>query len=177
MTVPPRMSFDRLPAELPIFPLAGVLLLPRGQLPLNIFEPRYLMMFDDAMASNRVIGMVQPAFGDKGLSFELLVWPTREAVKRPAAMHAAYTWLIADALDAAGVEVPVSQTDIRLRAAFGMEGEDALQRLGYGVRPAPGGFPQRSAPTANDAADDVMAAAREEMSEGEPDPPADRQGG
>lgn len=98
------------------------------------------------------------AFGDKGLSFELLVWPTREAVKRPAAMHAAYTWLIADALEAAGVEVPVPQTDLRLRTAFGLEGDEALKRLGYGVGAPPRPTrPQRTAQTANDAADDVMA--------------------
>jgi uncharacterized protein len=50
-----------LPAILPIFPLTGVLLLPRGQLPLNIFEPRYLAMTRDAMAGDRTIGMVQPS--------------------------------------------------------------------------------------------------------------------
>jgi len=49
-----------LPDSLPIFPLAGVLLLPCGDLPLNIFEPRYLAMVDEAMASHRLIGMVQP---------------------------------------------------------------------------------------------------------------------
>jgi len=53
-------NFKELPRVLPIFPLEGVLLLPGGRLPLNIFEPRYLAMFDDAMASNRLIGMVQP---------------------------------------------------------------------------------------------------------------------
>jgi uncharacterized protein len=51
---------DDLPATLPVFPLPGVLLLPGGRLPLNIFEPRYLAMFDDALASNRLIGMIQP---------------------------------------------------------------------------------------------------------------------
>lgn len=51
----------RLPAELPVFPLTGVLLLPRGRLPLNIFEPRYLAMFDDALAGERMIGMIQPS--------------------------------------------------------------------------------------------------------------------
>jgi len=51
---------DEAPLTIPIFPLAGVLLLPGGQLPLNIFEPRYLQMVRDAMAGNRVIGMVQP---------------------------------------------------------------------------------------------------------------------
>ena len=53
---------DDLPACLPVFPLPGVLLLPRGRLPLNIFEPRYLAMTDDALgAPGRLIGMIQPA--------------------------------------------------------------------------------------------------------------------
>jgi Lon protease-like protein len=50
-----------LPETLPIFPLTGVLLLPRGRLPLNIFEPRYLAMTRDAMEGERLIGMVQPS--------------------------------------------------------------------------------------------------------------------
>jgi Lon protease-like protein len=46
---------------IPVFPLPGALLLPRGQMPLNIFEPRYLMMIDDALRSgHRLIGMIQP---------------------------------------------------------------------------------------------------------------------
>lgn len=53
-------SFEELPRTLPIFPLTGVLLLPGGRLPLNIFEPRYLEMFDTALASHRLVGMVQP---------------------------------------------------------------------------------------------------------------------
>jgi uncharacterized protein len=59
-----RTAFDPaledLPRVLPIFPLEGVLLLPGGRLPLNIFEPRYLAMFDHALASQRLIGMIQP---------------------------------------------------------------------------------------------------------------------
>jgi uncharacterized protein len=46
---------------IPVFPLPGALLLPRGQMPLNIFEPRYLAMIDDALlAGHRLIGMIQP---------------------------------------------------------------------------------------------------------------------
>lgn len=54
------MSMDDLPDILPIFPLSGALLLPRGQLPLNIFEPRYLAMVDEALKTDRLIGMIQP---------------------------------------------------------------------------------------------------------------------
>jgi len=53
-------SFERLPETLPLFPLSGVLLLPGGTLPLNIFEPRYLAMVFDSLAGHRMIGMVQP---------------------------------------------------------------------------------------------------------------------
>jgi Lon protease-like protein len=65
------MTFDRntdmdLPSDIPIFPLPNALLLPEGQLPLNIFEPRYLAMIEDALGSpGRLIGMVQPV-GDAG---------------------------------------------------------------------------------------------------------------
>jgi hypothetical protein len=52
--------FEQLPDTLPIFPLSGVLLLPGGKLPLNVFEPRYLAMIFDALAGHRMIGMVQP---------------------------------------------------------------------------------------------------------------------
>src|SRR5437868_15338076 len=55
-----------LPDILPLFPLTGVLLLPRGKLPLNIFEPRYLNMTRDALAGDRMIGMVQPTVEEPG---------------------------------------------------------------------------------------------------------------
>jgi Lon protease-like protein len=51
---------EDLPAEFPIFPLSGALLLPGGKLPLNIFEPRYLAMTEDALAAGRMIAMIQP---------------------------------------------------------------------------------------------------------------------
>ena len=58
-------SFEDLPKLLPIFPLTGALVLPRGRLPLNIFEPRYLNMVQDVLGGDRMIGMVQPLSGDK----------------------------------------------------------------------------------------------------------------
>ena len=53
-------SFTDLPQTLPVFPLTGILLLPRAALPLNVFEPRYLELVDDALKGDRLIGMIQP---------------------------------------------------------------------------------------------------------------------
>ncbi len=53
-------SYSDLPKSLPLFPLTGAVLLPRGALPLNIFEPRYLEMVDYALMGDRLIGMIQP---------------------------------------------------------------------------------------------------------------------
>ena len=60
----PASAPSALPDTLPIFPLAGILLLPRGRLPLNIYEPRYLAMTEAALANGRLIGMVQPSIAD-----------------------------------------------------------------------------------------------------------------
>ena len=62
MRSPVQTRFEDLPAELPIFPLSGALLLPWGRLPLNIFEPRYLNMTLDALKTARMIGMIQPNY-------------------------------------------------------------------------------------------------------------------
>ena len=59
------LTLADLPGTIPVFPLAGVLVLPRADLPLNVFEPRYLAMVDAAMAGERVIGMIQPKGGDE----------------------------------------------------------------------------------------------------------------
>ena len=60
----PYADIGELPRGLPLFPLSGAILLPRGELPLNVFEPRYLAMVDDAIAGARLIGMIQPLPGD-----------------------------------------------------------------------------------------------------------------
>jgi Lon protease-like protein len=52
--------WDRLPTEFAVFPLPGALLLPRGKLPLNIFEPRYLAMVEDSLGLGRMFAMIQP---------------------------------------------------------------------------------------------------------------------
>ena len=64
--MPSRADPVTLPATLPVFPLPGALLLPRGQMPLNIFEPRYIAMVDAAFANERIIGMVQPHIDKDG---------------------------------------------------------------------------------------------------------------
>lgn len=92
-------------------------------------------------------------FGESALQFELLVWPTRDAVKRPAAMHAAYTWAIADALERAGIEVPYAQMDVRLRSLFGQQGEEALRALK--LEPSEEHRPETRGETVNDAAEDL----------------------
>ena len=63
MSNPSYLHVADLPQLLPVFPLDGAVLMPRGRLPLNIFEPRYLNMIDDAMASERIIGMIQTVAG------------------------------------------------------------------------------------------------------------------
>jgi small-conductance mechanosensitive channel len=95
-------------------------------------------------------------YGDSCLKFELIVWPTLEAVKRPKAMNAAYTWAIDDALRQAGIEIPYPQRDIRMRALFGEEGEDALGALSLERARRP----TVAAPSAtvNDAAADLLRA-------------------
>ncbi|MCB1550159.1 MAG: LON peptidase substrate-binding domain-containing protein [Hyphomicrobiaceae bacterium] len=70
---------DDLPKRIPVFPLRGTILLPRASLPLNIFEPRYLTMLDDALASDRIVGIIQPAqTADEGESPRGKSAPLRE---------------------------------------------------------------------------------------------------
>ncbi len=98
-------------------------------------------------------------FGDSALEFELVVWPSLEAVKRPGSMMAAYRWALDDALRRHGLEIPFPQRDIRVRTLFGREGADAFETLsapreaGSG-RPVPA--PDRSR---NDAAEDIQSEA------------------
>lgn len=60
MTVPPVAALDTLTPTIPVFPLSGALLLPRGELPLHIFESRYREMIHDAASGHGLIGMIQP---------------------------------------------------------------------------------------------------------------------
>jgi Lon protease-like protein len=61
-------SPKEIPEVIPVFPLPRALLLPRAELPLNIFEPRYLQMIEDVIRGERVIGMIQPNEPEEGAS-------------------------------------------------------------------------------------------------------------
>lgn len=65
-------------------------------------------------------------FGDSSLNFQLVVWLTRDAVKRPGAVHAAYLWEIESKLNEYGIEVPFPQRDLHLRSGFGGKDEETL---------------------------------------------------
>ena len=58
-------KIEKLPEQIPIFPLSNFIIFPETTTPLNIFEPRYIQMVDDAMKSHRIIGMIQPKKKDK----------------------------------------------------------------------------------------------------------------
>ncbi|HYE47552.1 MAG TPA: mechanosensitive ion channel domain-containing protein [Caulobacter sp.] len=103
-------------------------------------------------------------FGESGLMFELVVWPTLEAVKRPNAAHAAYTWAIEDALRKGGFEIPFPQQELRLRGLFGQEGDaarDAL-RLKPPTRRSTKAGEDADGATHNDAAEDLVRGAEED---------------
>lgn len=59
-TNPFTLPFDKLPVTIPVFPLEGAVIMPGTDLPLNIFEPRYLQMVFDVLGTHRMLGMVQP---------------------------------------------------------------------------------------------------------------------
>jgi len=97
-------------------------------------------------------------FGDSSLDFELVVWLTAEATKRPSAVKAAYLWALHTALQRHGIEIPFPQRDLNLRSLFGREGEDALGLLRALLRDAPvSAAASAGAPSAERAADETPA--------------------
>ncbi|PZO10616.1 MAG: mechanosensitive ion channel protein MscS [Lysobacteraceae bacterium] len=99
-------------------------------------------------------------FGDSSLEFELVVWLTAEATKRPSAVKAAYNWELETALARHGLEIPFPQRDLNLRSAFGLQGGDALAALGRGpvhepIKPSRP-KPAPVATSSNDATEDVV---------------------
>ena len=63
-----KKKIYHLPNKIPVFPLSNFIIFPRTTVPLNIFEPRYIDMVDDAMKSNRIIGMVQPKKSNQNIT-------------------------------------------------------------------------------------------------------------
>lgn len=110
-------------------------------------------------------------FGTYGLNFELVVWPTVEAVKRPAAMNAAYTWALAEALEAAGIETAYPRVDLRLDSLFGREGDEALAALKLHRPRPPKTHPSTRPEAENDAAAEVYRPFDEPDAEDEEDAP------
>ena len=119
--------------------------------------------FTLADTENRKTQVWLVGFGENGLKFELVVWPALEAVKRPNAAQAAYSWAIEDALRAGGFEIPLPQRELHVRSLFGEEGDKARTSLKMKAAKAAPTAEAKSA-TVNDAADDlVRGAARDAM--------------
>jgi small-conductance mechanosensitive channel len=120
-------------------------------------------------------------FGDSSLDFELVVWLTADAVKRPGAVQAAYYWALEDALRAYGIEIPFPQRDLHVRSLFGTKQEEA--RSLWQGRAKPPKAPKQPKPDAtlskaerrklggNDALDDALAELPKSK-DPEPDPSA-----
>lgn len=89
-------------------------------------------------------------FGDSSLDFELVVWLTAEATKRPSAVKAAYNWELETALARHGLEIPFPQRDLHLRSAFGRRGDEALAAFGHAPPPEGDEAPGRPRPPAQD---------------------------
>ena len=100
-------------------------------------------------------------FGESGLNYELVVWPRLEAVKRPNAIQAAYTWAIDDALRNAGIEMPFPQRDLPIRSVFGERGDAARRtlKLQSGGSTARG---RRRRASTNDAIEDTLSVGHDE---------------
>ncbi|WP_374604129.1 mechanosensitive ion channel family protein [Arenimonas sp.] len=100
-------------------------------------------------------------FGDSSLNFDLVVWLTAEATKRPSAVKAAYNWELETALARHGLEIPFPQRDLHLRSAFGLRDGQAWEAMGRPVRkPAEADPPPRSG--GNDATEDVKREIKED---------------
>jgi small-conductance mechanosensitive channel len=112
-------------------------------------------------------------FAESSLNFELVVWLTAEATKRPGAVKAAYTWALDNALRRHGIGIPFPQTDLNVRSLFGLEGREALRALRGQAPDGRAGSAQRAAPAiesqaSNDAMEEVQTQIDECQSKTEP---------
>ncbi len=96
-------------------------------------------------------------FGESSLNYELVVWLTAEATKRPSAVKAAYNWALHSALARHGIEIPFPQQDLHVRSLFGVSGTQAMQALRLDIAEKNPDAKLEQIPEArNDAADDVQ---------------------
>jgi small-conductance mechanosensitive channel len=99
-------------------------------------------------------------FAESSLNFELVVWLTAQATKRPGAVKAAYTWALDNALRRHGIGIPFPTTDLNIRSLFGLQGRDALRAMRGQIpqaevdvdMPVPAAAPSRAR---NDALEEV----------------------
>ncbi|HET6604586.1 MAG TPA: mechanosensitive ion channel domain-containing protein [Xanthomonadaceae bacterium] len=94
--------------------------------------------FTLAMEGERAPSVWLEGFGDSSLDFELVVWITPDATRRPSTVRAAYTWALEGALARNGLEIPFPQRDHHLRSLFGLRGSEALRALGFRPEGDPG---------------------------------------
>lgn len=122
---------EDLPGVVPVFPLDGALLLPRGGLPLNVFEPRYLNMIDDVMAGDRLLGMIQThPGGDRARPALLAIGCVGRITTYTETADGRYLITLTGVCRfIAGEELPAQTPYRQVRAEFGSFEED--------LRPAP----------------------------------------
>jgi small-conductance mechanosensitive channel len=107
-------------------------------------------------------------FGDSSLNFELAVWLTPEATKRPSAVRAAYNWALETSLARHGLEIPFPQRDLHIRSAFGLDSQAA--RTAFALKQvseeaataAPAQASSGATASTNDALEDVQREIEEE---------------
>jgi small-conductance mechanosensitive channel len=103
-------------------------------------------------------------FAESSLNFELVVWLTAQATKRPGAVKAAYIWALDNALRRHGIGVPFPTTDLNVRSLFGLEGRDALRAM-RGELPQKDVAPPESVATASITRNDALAEVESEIAE------------
>ena len=106
-------------------------------------------------------------FGDQWLKFELIVWLTAEATKRPSAVTAAYNWALHTALLKHGIEIPLPQRDLNVRSWFGLQGDEAIDAVVHGRARRSSRRAEVEAvgaPSVNDAVTEVQRQIAEEAS-------------
>lgn len=140
---PHAPEFEALPDTIPVFPLYGVLLLPGGKLPLNIFEPRYIDMVNAAMAGGRIIGMTQPVFASSldlqpvGCAGKITEFAETEDGRYLITLHGLCRYKISSEVEsgAAYRQMKVNwkpyESDLTLSSTLGLDRDILKRKLGH----------------------------------------------